>query len=79
MNSPRVFFNSAALTAVLFSPSTNVLQVEFRNGLVYEYLGVSVGLYEQLLAAPSKGSFFARFIRGRCIHRRVDRHEVLTQ
>ena len=71
MTAARVFLNSTALTSVSFSPETQILEVEFRNGLIYEYLGVSRSLYQQLLAAPSKGAFLVRFIRNRFPHRRV--------
>jgi hypothetical protein len=63
MTTNRVPLESTALTAVAFSPENNVLEVEFRNGLTYEYLGVSCSLYEQLLTATSKGAFLGRFIR----------------
>ena len=71
MNAPRVCLDSTALTAVSFSPDTNTLEVEFRNGLTYEYLGVSCPLYEQLLNASSKGAFLGRFIRNAFPFRRV--------
>ena len=79
MNGRRVSLNSTALTAVSFSPESHVLEVEFRNGLIYEYLGVSCSLYEQLLAAPSKGAFLVHSIRNRFPHRRVERAGELTQ
>ena len=79
MTAARVFLDSTALTSVSFSPETLVLEVEFRNGLIYEYLGVSCSLYEQLLAAHSKGAFMVSFIRGRFPHRRLDRSRQLTQ
>ena len=60
MIATRVLLDSTALTAVSFSPKRNVLEVEFRNGLIYEYLGVSPSLYEQLLTASSKGPFLPR-------------------
>lgn len=71
MSANRIQLESSALTAVVFSPESNVLKVEFRNGLVYEYLGVSCSLYEQLLTASSKGAFFGRFIRNCFPYRRV--------
>lgn len=79
MNAERAFFNSTAIVSVLFSSDRTVLEVKFRNGLTYEYLGVSSALYEQLLAAHSKGAFFVHFIRDRFPHRRVDRSQKLTQ
>lgn len=71
MTALRVCLDSTALTAVSFSPETNVLQVEFRNGLTYDYVGVSCTLYEQLLNASSKGAFLSRYIRNAFPFRRV--------
>lgn len=73
MIAARVVLASTSLTSVSFSPDTLILEVEFRNGRIYEYLGVSSALYEQLLAAPSKGAFLVRFIRNAFPHRRVAR------
>lgn len=79
MTAARVLLDSTALVAVSFSAATSILEVEFRNGLIYEYLGVSSSLYAQLLAAPSKGAFLVRFIRNHFPHRRVERPSDLTQ
>lgn len=71
MNGQRVLVQSACLTAIAFSINRNVLQLEFRNGLAYEYLGVPASLYQSLLSAPSKGAFVTRFIRGHFPFRRI--------
>lgn len=71
--STRISLQSSALTAVSFSASTNILEVEFRNGLTYEYFGVSRSLYEQLLTASSKGAFLGTFIRNCFPFRRIER------
>ena len=68
----RIPVASSSLASVGFSPEHDVLQIEFRNGLVYEYFGVPQGLHEQLLAADSKGAFLNRFVRNRFPFRRVD-------
>jgi KTSC domain len=73
MTTNRVTLESSALNAVTFSPEMNVLKVEFRNGLIYEYRDVSRCIYEQLLTASSKGAFFGRFIRNCFPSRRVAR------
>ena len=73
MSTNRVALDSTALTCVSYSPDSNILQVEFRNGLVYEYLGVSRSLYEQLLTASSKSAFLGRFIRNCFPFRRIAR------
>lgn len=78
MTASRVKLESSALAAVAFSPESNVLEVEFRNGLIYEYLDVSCAIYEQLLTASSKGAFFGRFIRNCFSYRRVARFRELS-
>lgn len=55
--------NSSNLAAVGYDPDAQVLEIEFKNGGIYDYYGVPAGLYEQLLAAPSLGSFFHHNIR----------------
>lgn len=52
---------SSNLDAVAFMGGT--LFVRFKNGQEYEYEGVPAGLYQQLLCAPSKGSFFHENIK----------------
>lgn len=71
MSGQRVFVESACITSIAFSNEANVLQLEFRNGLSYEYFGVPVALYRELLSSHSKGAFVSRFIRGRFPFRRL--------
>lgn len=46
-----------------YDADSGVLEVTFKNGRRYRYVGVSATLYENFMNAPSKGSFFAREIR----------------
>ena len=55
---------SSVLAALAYDHLTQCLWLEFRNGAVYRYLGVSSVLYQRLLAAPSKGTYFNRHVRG---------------
>ena len=71
MNGQRVFVQSTCIASVAFLGNANVLQLEFRNGLAYEYFGVPETLYRDLLAAQSIGAFVTRFIRGRFAFRRI--------
>ena len=56
---------STDIASVGYDRKANVLEVEFRSGGIYRYLEVPAGTYERLLAAESKGRFFAREIRSR--------------
>jgi hypothetical protein len=76
--SQRVLVESACIASIAFSTEENVLQLEFRNGLAYEYFGVPPSLYSDLLSAQSKGAFVTRFIRGRFAFRRLESRSDLT-
>lgn len=56
--------DSSAIASVGYNPEREELEVEFRSGSVYRYFDVPQEIYEDLLQAPSKGRFFASFIRG---------------
>lgn len=76
MSTQRVSVKSACIASIAFSLEQNVLQLEFRNGLTYEYFGVPAALYAALLSAQSKGAFVTRFIRGHFSFRRLGRREI---
>jgi hypothetical protein len=69
--SHAVSFDSSCVSTGAFTRDSGVLHLQFRNGLTYEYSGVPEAVFEALLAAPSKGSFVARFIRGQYPYRRI--------
>jgi len=63
MNETKV--ESTTLLALAYDGAREVLQLEFRSRAIYHYYGVPAAVHEALLAAPSKGSYFNRIIRGR--------------
>jgi hypothetical protein len=63
MNETRV--ESTTLRSLAYDGGRGVLQLEFRTRAIYLYYGVPAAVYESLLSAPSKGSYFNRAIRGR--------------
>jgi hypothetical protein len=56
---------STTLWAVAYDDGRGVLQLEYCTRAIYHYYGVPAAVYEALLGAPSKGSYFNRVIRGR--------------
>jgi hypothetical protein len=54
---------SSDLAAVGYDAKRRLLEIEFRSGGIYRYLEVPPQIHEQLLAADSKGRFFATHIR----------------
>jgi hypothetical protein len=79
VSSQRVSVESSCIASIAFSIEQSVLQLEFSNGLAYEYFGVPAALYSDLLSAQSKGAFFTRFIRGYFAFRRLEQSGDLTQ
>jgi hypothetical protein len=55
--------SSTNLASVGYDPTTQVLEIEFHSGGVYQYVGVPAALYEGLMAASSHGSYFHQFIK----------------
>ncbi len=56
---------STTLATVAYDKARELLQLEFHSWATYQYFGVAAAVHEALLGAPSKGSYFNRFIRGR--------------
>lgn len=69
----RVAVTSSSVASAGYSPEESTLEVEYRNGSVYQYFAVPKGVFESLLAAASKGTFVSESIRGRYPYRRIDR------
>lgn len=61
----RVPIESTALAAVGYSKRLRALEIEFRNGAIYRYLGVSPPIHTALMNAPSKARFYHEHIRGK--------------
>lgn len=54
---------STIVTSIGYDESTLALRVQFKNG-IYDYWGVPKHIFLNFLNAPSKGKFYARFIKG---------------
>ena len=54
---------SSNIFSIGYDPAIETLEVEYTNGSIYQYFNVPPNLYEQLMAAPSKGQFMNAYIR----------------
>jgi hypothetical protein len=59
----RLPVQSSNLVSVGYDPETLTLEIEFHNGGIYQYIGVPPEIYEGLISAGSKGTFFHQFIK----------------
>ena len=70
-----VAVNSSLLANVSYDAGQSVLQLQLCDGAIYRYFDVPPVIYEDLLAAESKGSYFNREIRDCFRYARVRRSE----
>ena len=59
----RDVVSSSNIMSVGYDSGSETLEIEFKDGSVYQYYNVSEHLYEQFIASSSKGQFFYIYIR----------------
>jgi KTSC domain len=59
----RVPVSSSSMASIGYDPDTLTLEIEFRNGAVYQYASVSQGEYEGFISSASKGAYFNSYIK----------------
>ena len=65
------FVDSSSLQSVGYDEQYQTLEVEFRNGAVYQYYNCPKLMYDELMKSASKGQFFNSQIRNRFPYSRV--------
>ncbi len=63
--------SSSNIAAIGYDSETEILEVEFTNGSIYEYRNIPIFLYEELMSASSYGSFFNREIRNAFAYEKI--------
>ncbi|GET42536.1 KTSC domain-containing protein [Microseira wollei] len=69
---PMLPVHSTMANSIGYDPDRHLLQIEFKNGSVYEYEGVDEETWEDLLSTNSPGGFYNREIKGNYRSRRLD-------
>ena len=59
-----ILVESSNLGRVRYHADTMTLEIEFKNGTIYQYFDVPETIYNELLIAASKGKFFHQQIKG---------------
>lgn len=67
----RTPVQSSNVASVGYNKASKTLEVEFRTGRVYQYSGVHANTARAFLAAPSKGKYVWRRLRGNYSYVRV--------
>ena len=63
---------SSNIDSIGYDKTEELLYVRFKNGSLYNYERVPEETFNELMAADSKGSFLARYIKGIYAYNRVE-------
>lgn len=58
------YVDSSNIEAIGYKSDEQELYVRFLSGATYVYYGVPEHVYEEIMGAPSKGSYLNRVIKG---------------
>jgi hypothetical protein len=56
---------SRILRSLGYDESTKILEIEFQTGLVYQYAGVPIKVYRELIRSEEIGKYFTDKVRHR--------------
>ena len=59
----RQSVSSSNIRSIGYDAIQKLLEIEFHSGGIYHYHGVPESHYHGLMSAPSKGTYFAQFIK----------------
>lgn len=62
---------SSSLINVRYDETSQTLEIEFKGGRIYQYFDVPIQIFEGLIHADSKGTFFHSNIKGHYRYVRV--------
>lgn len=63
--------SSSNLHSVGYDPASQILEIEFHGGRIYQYFNVPASVYQNLMRAASHGKYFADFIRYNYRYQRI--------
>lgn len=67
----RTCVSSSSLVSVGYNLTTQLLEVEFNGGSLYEYHNVPMYVYNGLMQAGSHGKYFTAYIKDKYLTRKI--------
>lgn len=61
----RIPVESSDIKSVGYDPRTQILEIEFHSGGVYDYYAVPASVHQALIQAESKGKHFHANVKGK--------------
>jgi len=68
----RTPVTSSNLVSIGYEPTSEILEIEFKAGTVYQYASVPKEVYDELMSSDSHGSYFHRNIRNNYSFTKLD-------
>jgi hypothetical protein len=59
----RDLVSSSNIVSAGYDEENQTLEIEFRDGSVYQYYNIGKAVYDQFITSPSKGQFLAYQIK----------------
>jgi len=72
-NIPMFPVESKNIKAVGYNANTRTLRIQFKQGTFYDYFGVPPEIFQQLMVAVSKGTFFGLAIKGKFEFNKIEK------
>jgi hypothetical protein len=67
----RISVSSSNISSIGYDPTTQVLEVEFNDGSIYQYDGVPQSVYDDFINASSHGQYLHQHIKDVYPHRKI--------
>ena len=61
----RIPVESTQIKSIGYDPEQQVLEVEFKGNVIWQYRNVPMNIWRELESAPSKGKYFSSQIKTR--------------
>ncbi|WP_303828991.1 KTSC domain-containing protein [Asticcacaulis taihuensis] len=58
-----MWVSSTNISEIGYDDASQTLEVMFTTGSIYQYYNVEQGVFDQLMASPSKGQFLNQYIK----------------
>jgi len=68
----RISVNSSNISAIGYESSSNILEIEFNDGSIYQYSNVPQGEYDGIMGASSHGQYLHQHIRDRYSYKKIN-------
>ncbi len=59
----RISVSSSNISSIGYDPTSQVLEVEFNDGSIYQYSGVPQSVYDGFINASSHGQYLHQYIK----------------